>query len=85
MTYIDFHTSGVKGLSEKQFKDAVKRIEPEFRARGVKPSEVLYNLSEGRSFCITEASSSALIKEAHLRAGLPVDDILPVDKISGAF
>ncbi|MBI2936768.1 MAG: DUF4242 domain-containing protein [Thaumarchaeota archaeon] len=82
---MDFHTSGVKGLSEKQFKDAAKRIEPEFRARDIKPSEVFYNLSAGRYFCITEASSPVLIKGAHMRAGLPIDDVLPVDKISGAF
>lgn len=85
MTYIDFHTSGVKGLSEKQFKDAVKRIKPEFRARGIKSSEVFYNLSAGISFCITGASRPVLIKDAHMRVGLPIDDVLPVNKISEAF
>jgi hypothetical protein len=85
MTYISFHTKSVKGLSEAQFKDAVEKIKPEFRARGIKPSEVLYNLSEGRSFCITEGSNPELTKEAHMCAGLLVDEVLPVDKIGGTI
>lgn len=82
MTYIDVHTRSLKGLTEEQFMDAIKKVEPELESRNVKLSESFYNLDEGKSFCICEGPSLDAIREAHERAGLPTDEVIPVKSVS---
>ncbi len=82
MTYIDVHTSGLKGLTEEQFMDRARKTESEYKARDVELRELFFNLDEGKSFCICEASSPEPIREAHESAGLPIpDEVIPVKSI----
>ncbi len=78
MTTIDLHSKGLKGLTEKQFMEAVKKGAPEFESRNVKLSRSYFNLDEGRSFCVCDTPSIEAVREAHERAGIPTDEVIPV-------
>lgn len=65
-------------LTPEQFEVFFRQYEQACLAEGVIPLKVHLSYDDGRAFCLNLARDADAVKRAHLRAGLPFDQITEV-------
>ena len=77
--FLDTHT--VPGVGREAILQACKAMNA---APGVTFVACHYDLGEGKVFCLTEAESEDLVRQAHANISLPYDSIRQVKAITPA-
>lgn len=77
--FLDIHT--VPGVGREAILQACTAMKA---APGVDFIACHYDLGEGKVFCLTEAQSEEVVREAHVNINLPYESIRPVVPITPA-
>jgi hypothetical protein len=77
--FLDTHT--VPGVAREAILEACKAMKA---APGVTFIACHYDLSEGKVFCLTEAGSEEVVRQAHANIKLPYETIRQVKAITPA-
>lgn len=77
--FLDIHT--VPGVGREAILQACKAMKA---APGVTFIACHYELTEGKVFCLTEAESEEIVREAHANINLPYESIRQVKAIAPA-
>ena len=77
--FLDIHT--VPGVGREAILQACTAMKV---APGVDFIACHYDLSEGKVFCLTEAQSEEVVREAHANINLPYESIRPVVPVTPA-
>lgn len=78
--YLGVHNMG-QALNEEEFKASWTKYKEECAKRGAEAHKVYYNAEAGRGFCVTEANSADDVRAAHEEVGVPVDELVEVQKL----
>jgi len=79
--FIGVHDMG-QYITDEQMKDNWAKYLDACEKHGAKGHKVYYNGNLGRAYCVTEAPSADDVTAAHDDVGVPLKDIIQVEKIS---
>ena len=78
--FLGVHDMG-ETISDEMAEESWSKYQKAAKKHGDEPWKTYYNAKEGRAFCITEAESAKVVQDAHDEAGVPVKEVIEVQKL----
>ncbi len=78
--FIGLHNMG-DGVTEEMVEQSWEAYKAACAELGCSAQQVHASAEQGRAFCITEAASADLVKQAHDQANVPVNEVLEVKEL----
>lgn len=69
-----------EGMSLDDAREGWSAYKQNATEMGINPLHTAVSLERGFAYCQTEADSAEKVKEAHEKAGVPVDDVVEITK-----
>jgi hypothetical protein len=69
------------GTKQQDIIDSFNKYKTAAEEKGISAVSAVYSLEKGFAYCQTEAESAEQVKDAHVAAGVPLEDVIEVKSL----
>lgn len=69
------------GMTDQDTREGFAKYKQNAQELGINPMSAVFNTEKGFAYCQTEADSTDQVREAHQKAGIPLEDVIEVEKV----